>query len=261
MNEKIADQQRLLILGGTTEGREIVERLGNDPRFAIIVSLAGRTQNPIILAAKMRIGGFGGVEGLKSYLSRENIQMVLDATHPFATIIKANAADACQALGLPLLAIRRPEWQCESDDSWISVANVTAACEALGTAPRRAFLTLGRLELKAFMSAPQHDYLVRSVDRLASPLAFQHIEARGPFAFEDEIALLREHRIEVLVTKNSGGAATYAKIAAARALQLPVIMIQRPSYATPLAAEQVFENVEALLAWLLHHSNRYLRGV
>jgi precorrin-6A/cobalt-precorrin-6A reductase len=176
---------------------------------------------------------------------------LIDATHPYAAIISANAARAAETAGVPLLALRRPPWMPAAGDRWIEVADIPTAVTALGDAPRRVFLALGRKELAPFVAAPQHHYLVRSVDPVDPPLAVQHasyVTARGPFAEADERALLAAHGIEVVVAKNSGGSATYAKIAAARELGLPVIMLSRP----PLPPVAAVETIENALAWLDH---------
>lgn len=237
----------LLILGGTTEARQIAEALKGLGRFRLELSLAGRTRTPVTQPVPVRQGGFGGAEGLAAYLRERGIDLLIDATHPYAARISANAARAADLAGVPLLALRRPGWAHVAGDRWIEVDDVPAAVEALGMAPRRAFLALGRQELLPFEAAPWHVYLVRSVDPVEPPLALPqvtYLTARGPFAEEDERALLSENRIEVIVSKNSGGTASYGKIAAARALGIPVIMIRRPV----LPAVRSFETVEALVA-------------
>lgn len=252
---------RILILGGTAEARRLAERLAGRSDLAVTLSLAGRTAAPAVQPVPVRIGGFGGAGGLARYLSVEGIDTLIDATHPYAAVISANAARAAQSAGVPLLALRRPPWRPIAGDRWIEVADVPAAVAALGAAPRRVFLALGRQELAPFAQAPQHRYLVRSVDPVDPPLAVPHatyITARGPFTEADDSALLREHGIEVIVAKNSGGSATYGKIAAARILGLAVIMPSRP----PLPAVRAVETVEDALAWLDHvQEPRAHRGV
>ncbi len=177
-----------------------------------------------------RIGGFGGVEGLADHLVRQAIDLLIDATHPFANQISDNAAEAARRTGTPLFALRRPAWQSTAGDRWHRVASVEAAVSALGAAPRRVFLAIGRQEAGRFSAAPQHRYLVRSVDPVDPPVAVpdcRYILASGPFDEDEERSLLTAHAIEIVVTKNSGGRATYAKIAAARALGLEVVMIER----------------------------------
>jgi len=177
-----------------------------------------------------RIGGFGGVEGLTDYLAKERVDLLIDATHPFANQISANAAEASKKARIPLFTLRRPAWEAVSGDRWTRVEDIDAAVNALGGAPRRVFLAIGRQEASRFSAAPQHSYLVRSVDPVDPPLAVadcRYILASGPFTESDERKLLEDEHIDVVVTKNSGGGATYGKIAAARALGIEVIMIER----------------------------------
>jgi precorrin-6A/cobalt-precorrin-6A reductase len=242
---------KILILGGTAEARALAGALAARKDLAVMMSLAGRTAQPAAQPVPVRSGGFGGADGLARYLRDEQIDALIDATHPYAGIISANAAYAAERTGVPLLALRRPPWTKVASDTWIEVATVEDAVEALGKTPRRVFLALGRKELQPFATAPQHVYLVRSVDPVDPPLAVPHatyIAARGPFTEEEDFALLAHHRIEMIVAKNSGGAATYGKIGAARALRLPVIMLKRPA----LPDVPSVETVEEVLAWLDH---------
>jgi len=243
--------QRILILGGTAEARQLAERLAARADLAVTLSLAGRTASPAAQPVPVRIGGFGGAQGLAEYLAAERVDLLIDATHPYAATISANAARAAELANVPLLALRRPPWVQVAGDRWVEVAGVQGAVEALGTASRRIFLTLGRNELAPFARVPQHHYLVRSVDPVDPPLAVPHanyVTGRGPFDEANDRALLEEHRIEQVVAKNSGGTATYGKIAAARALGLSVIVLRRP--ALPQVA--AVETVEAAVAWLDH---------
>jgi precorrin-6A/cobalt-precorrin-6A reductase len=242
--------KRILILGGTTEARHLAERLASRPDVDVTLSLAGRTAAPAAQPVPMRIGGFGGAAGLATFLEAQAIAVLIDATHPYAVQISANAADAAARARIPLLAIERPAWAPIDGDRWTEVADMPAAVAALGTAPRRVFLALGRNELRPFEAARQHFYLVRSVDPVEPPLALPdaiYLTGRGPFHDAAEHALLVQHRIDVIVAKNSGGDATYGKIAAARELGLPVIMLRRPP---PRAGAA--ENVEDVLARLDH---------
>ena len=193
----------------------------------------------------MRIGGFGGVAGLAAYLAGERIDAVVDATHPFASRMSANAVAACRAVGAPLVVFTRPPWTREPGDRWVEVATMEDAAEALGAQPRTAFLTQGRLQLAAFARMAQHRYIVRAIDRPAEIDALPNcklILARGPFSLADELALMKREQVEALVTKNSGGRATYAKIEAARALGIEVVMVRRPPAPE---AETVFSLDEA----------------
>lgn len=250
--------RRILILGGTTQARRLAQRLGERADMAVTVSLAGRTTAPAAQGAPVRIGGFGGAEGLARYLTTERVDALIDATHPYAAIISANAAAAAAATRVPLLALRRPPWAPLPGDRWIEVADTAAAVEALGEAPRRVFVTLGKTEIGAFARAPQHHYLVRSVEPVDPPLAVPHaayVTGRGPFTEADDRALLVTHAIDVIVAKNSGGSATYGKIAAARLLGLPVILLRRPA----LPDVPTVETVEDVMTWLDHAIA--LRGV
>lgn len=209
----------------------MAERLAPRRDLNVTLSLAGRTAAPAALPVPVRIGGFGGVEGLAAYLMAERIDALIDATHPYAAVMSANAARAAELAGVPLAAFRRAPWTPVEGDRWTEVADMGEAVRALGEAPRRVFLALGRKEVAPFERAPQHHYVVRSVDPIEPPLAApraDYILARGPFSEADDRALLVERRIEVIVSKNSGGAATYGKIAAARALAIPVVMLRRP---------------------------------
>ncbi len=243
--------RRILILGGTTEARRLAERLAARRDLAVTLSLAGRTANPMAQPVPVRSGGFGGAAGLAAYLATERIDAVIDATHPYAATISANAAQAAQAAGVPLLGLRRPAWTAVAGDRWIEVADPGAAMRALGTAPRRVFLALGRNDIAPFVQAPQHHYLVRSVDPIEPPLrvpSARYVTGRGPFGQADDRALLTAHDIEIVVAKNSGGDATYGKIAAARALAITVIMLRRPQ----LPAVAAVANIEDALAWIDH---------
>ncbi|TPK86469.1 cobalt-precorrin-6A reductase [Mesorhizobium sp. B2-4-17] len=239
----------ILILGGTTEARQLAGKLVT--RAAVTLSLAGRTESPVAQGVPVRSGGFGGADGLAAYLTDRSIGLLIDATHPYAARISANAAQAARITGVPILALRRPGWEPVQGDRWIEVDTVGAAVQALGDTPRRVFLALGRQEVAAFEAASQHRYLIRSVDPIEPKLAVpdaDYLLARGPFREPDERALLSERRIEIVVSKNSGGAATYGKIAAARALGIEVIMVRRPALPEVPSAK----TVEALAAMVDH---------
>jgi len=251
---------RILILGGTTEARRLAERLAPRPELDVRLSLAGRTSNPVPHPVPLRIGGFGGADGLAAYLMDERIDRLIDATHPYAAQMSANAAQAAALARVPLLALRRPAWQPVAGDRWREVANAQAAVDALGDVPRRVFLALGRNEIAPFAGAPQHFYLVRSVDAVEPPLAAPravYIQARGPFREEDDRALLAAHRIDGVVSKNSGGDAAYGKIAAARTLGIAVILLRRPA----LPEVPAVETVDDAVAWFAHAGVSAARGV
>lgn len=224
-------------------------RLAARSELAVTLSLAGRTASPVAQPVPVRSGGFGGAEGLAEYLAAERIDLLIDATHPYAARMSANAARAVEIASVALLAVRRPAWFAGEGDNWIEAADVEDAVRALGEIARRVFLTLGRKEIAPFAQAPQHYYLVRSVDPVDPPLAAPHanyITARGPFSEADDRRLLQEHAIDVIVSKNSGGTASYGKIAAARALGLPVIMLKRPTLPDVPAVETVDEAAERI---------------
>jgi precorrin-6A/cobalt-precorrin-6A reductase len=258
----IKDRRRMkvLILGGSSEATQLGRRLAGDPRFQAVISLAGRTLHPAPQPLPTRIGGFGGVTGLAQYLIAEKFDALIDATHPFAVRISRNAVEACDGAGVPMLALQRPEWRPVAGDHWITVADMPAAARALGERPRHVLLTIGQKDLAPFAAAPQHRYLVRSVDPPPPhilPASTEVIAMRGPFLESDERKLLAERGIEILVTKNAGGSATAAKLSATRALGLPVVMIARPA---PPQAKTVASVAEAL-DWLLQrHSARSERG-
>jgi precorrin-6A/cobalt-precorrin-6A reductase len=241
---------RALLLGGSSEARRLATRLAAEPRLDALLSLAGRTQAPAEQPLPTRIGGFGGVEGLARFLTESRIDKVIDATHPFAAQMSRNARLACAAAGVPLAVFSRPPWTPVASDLWTIVGDNVAAAAALGAQPRRVFLTIGRLGLGAFRAAPHHDYLLRTIDPPAPediPPRCDILYARGPFARDDEMALMRDCGIDCLVTKNSGGDATYAKIEAARALALEVVVVQPPAQGD---ARRVAD-VEAAMNFLL----------
>nr|WP_294548227.1 cobalt-precorrin-6A reductase [uncultured Rhodopila sp.] len=243
---------RLLILGGTTEASSLVRRIAERTDLQPVLSFAGRTQSPVTPPIPFRVGGFGGVAGLEAYLTEHGIRAVIDATHPFAAQMSQHAAAACGRLGVPLAVFTRPAWRRQIGDRWTGVAGMAAAARALGEQPRRVFLTIGGLQLAAFAEAPQHHYIVRTIDPPdAVRLLPSHrlILARGPFSLDDEIALMRDEKVDALVTKNSGGAATEAKLAAARALGIEMIVVERPE----AGAVPVYETLDGILAWIEAH--------
>lgn len=221
---------RVLLLGGTTEARHLAAALVGDPRVHVVSSLAGRIRVPQLPEGEVRVGGFGGVAGLAGWVRAERIDAVVDATHAFAQQITSVAVQACSQVGVPLLVLRRPEWLAGPGDDWRPVRSLSAAAALLPELGERVFLTSGRQEVAAFAALDRLWFLVRSVDPPAPPVPArtQVLLARGPFTVPGELALLREHRIDVLVTKNSGGAMTAAKLDAARRLGLPVVMVHRP---------------------------------
>ena len=237
----------MLLLGGTGEASRLAACLALDDRFEATLSLAGATQSPMLPAVACRIGGFGGADGLRAWLRTEGIEAVIDATHPYARRISANARLATAAAGVPLLRIERSPWGAQTGDRWTLVPNAEAAAAALGPAPLRVLLTVGGKSLAPFRAAPQHHYVIRCIDPPDPSLLPPHGElvlARGPFALAAEAELLASRQIACLVSKNSGGDATAAKLAACRNAGIAVVMIDRPE---PISGASPTDP----LAWLL----------
>ena len=246
---------RILILAGTKEARKLGERLADEAAVAPILSLAGRTKNPVLPAGAHRIGGFGGIAGLMAYLRAQAIDLVIDATHPFAEQMSAHAEAACCETAIPLVLFTRPPWTAREGDRWNQAASAEAAARGLGEIPRRVFLTIGRLQLPAFEMAPIHHYLIRTIDapEPAPKLPdYRLILARGPFSLADEMRLMQTENIDVLVTKNSGGDTTYAKIEAARRFAIPVILM-RPPMRTNVP---VFDDLDLIIAFVLQAAHQ-----
>jgi precorrin-6A/cobalt-precorrin-6A reductase len=240
---------RVLILGGTTEASALARYLAGRADIHAELSFAGRTRSPVAPPIPFRIGGFGGVEGLKAYLVKYRVDAVVDATHPFAAQMSRHAVAACRALEVPIAGYSRSAWVEQAGDRWTRVHDMAGAVRALGAQARRVFLTVGGVQLGVFAQAPWHWYLVRTIDPPVGLHVQQLILARGPFAVEAEIALMQGERIDVLVTKNSGGAATGAKIEAARALGVEVVIVDRPAP----EAYPAFERVDDVMAWIEAH--------
>jgi precorrin-6A/cobalt-precorrin-6A reductase len=239
---------RVLLLGGTGEARRLATLLATDPDVHVVSSLAGRVRTPLLPPGDVRIGGFGGRDGLAEWLRAERIDVVVDATHPFAAGITANAADATAARGVPFVVLRRPGWHPGPGDDWRwvdTVADATAFLPALGS---RVFLATGSGDVAAFADRDDLWFLLRAVDPPPPPLpADRHVVlARGPFDVPGELALLRAHRIDVLVARDSGGDQTSAKLTAAGLLGLPVLLARRP----PLPDVPVVTTVQAAADWL-----------
>ncbi|TNM60508.1 cobalt-precorrin-6A reductase [Aliirhizobium smilacinae] len=249
----------ILILGGTAEAKALAAMLLASPDYEILLSLAGRTKTPAEQPVPVRIGGFGGAEGLAAFIREKGVDLLINATHPFAARISRNAAEAAISTGVNILALRRPAWSRQKGDHWQEVADIPAAVAALDIAPRRVFLTLGRQELVPFAAMKQHRYLVRSVDPVEPPLDLPHVSyitARGPFSESDEIALLKQHEIDLIVSKNSGGTASAAKINAARRLGIEVVLIERPRLPDVPSAKSVEELAGMVRHWELSARKR-----
>ena len=241
--------RQVLILGGTGEARALADMLVSHPGLVVTTSLAGRTVTPRLPHGEVRVGGFGGATGMAKYLKAAAIDLVVDASHPYAAAISTHAVDACQTTGRPLLRFERPAWKPQKGDRWIVVDNLAAAAKAAPEIGRRTFLTIGVKELATFSSVAKTWFLVRLVDRPLDPVPltdFELVLARGPFALSDERALMHQHRIDLVIAKNSGGEATYAKIAAARELGLPVLLLRRPS----LPPAETADTLDEVLGWI-----------
>lgn len=239
----------LLILGGTTEASALA-KLVAEQNLRAVFSYAGRVERPRDQPIPVRVGGFGGVDGLVHYLRDERITHVVDATHPFAAQMSANAVAACAKVDVPLVALTRAPWTSGQGDRWTGVPDIAAAVAALAGSPKRVFLALGRMHLAAFTSQPQHRYLLRLVDQPgALPLPDCTVVVdRGPFTTEADKALMQAHGIELVVSKNAGGRGARSKIDAARDLGLPVLLIDRP--AIPPRGE--VDTPAQVMRWLAH---------
>ncbi|MEV5982927.1 cobalt-precorrin-6A reductase [Streptomyces sp. NPDC052114] len=241
----------VLILGGTTEGRRLAELLVAEAGPRVTSSLAGRVAAPRLPPGEVRVGGFGGAEGLAAWLREHRVDALIDATHPFAGTISFNAAKAAALAHVPLLALRRPGWVAEEGDHWHPVGSLEEAARALPALGGRVFLTTGRMGLAAFAGPDLADlwFLVRSVDapEPPCPARMEVLLDRGPFTLDGERELLRRHRVDVVVTKDSGGSATAPKLAAAREAGIPVVVVERPPVpeGVPVASAP-----EDAVAWL-----------
>ncbi|MEU9719858.1 cobalt-precorrin-6A reductase [Streptomyces sp. NPDC047976] len=241
--------RHVLILGGTTEARRLAEALARETAYRVTTSLAGRVSAPVLPPGETRIGGFGGVEGLAGWITGHGVTHVVDATHPFAERMSFHASQAEALTGVPLLALRRPGWTPGPGDDWTFADSLADAAAVLPSLGGRAFLTTGRMGLHAFAHLTGTWFLVRSVDPPAAPMPprLEVLLARGPFGLDEERELLARHRIDVLVTKDSGGDATSPKLTAAREAGIPVLVVRRPPVPEHVARAA---SVEAVLDWL-----------
>ena len=244
---------RVLLLGGTGEAAAIAARLSGRPDLTIISSLAGRVIQPTLPVGEVRIGGFGGVDGLLEFLSIQRIDAIIDATHPYAARMSRHAQIACERAGLPLIAFVRPEWTPQAGERWLAVPDFAAAALLVDLEQNRILLAIGRQELAAFSACSHAFFLVRSIERPDVPLPprSELLLSRGPFLLEQERALLRDHAITHVVSKNSGGLATYAKIEAARSLGVSIVIIERPAHEPANAfstLDYVYQRIEELLS-------------
>ena len=241
----------VLILGGTAEARALAARLDGEG-VAVTSSLAGRVANPRLPAGDVRIGGFGGPEALARWLAENDVAAVIDATHPFAERISASAARAAPAAGVALLRLERPGWTEQPGDRWHWVDDLGQAAAAIGSLGERVLLTTGRQGLAAFAPVAHAWFLVRCVDQPDPPLPPRHelLLDRGPYTLDGELALIDDHRIDLVVTKDSGGAHTEAKLDAARGRGLPVIVVRRP----PRPAVPSVATVDEAVDWVRAHA-------
>jgi len=245
----VPDSERILILGGTGEARALADALARRPGVEVITSLAGRTVAPRLPKGELRVGGFGGGTGLAAYIAQQSIDAVIDATHPYAAAISRHAVEAAGIADRPLLRLERAAWMPEPGDHWIVIDSLAGAVEVAPRLGSRVFLTIGTKEVAAFAGAEGLWFLVRLVERPDRPLPLANHEiilGRGPFAEADEIELMRHHRIDLVVAKNSGGQATYGKIAAARRLAIPVMLLRRP----PLPPAETAASIDEAIAWV-----------
>ena len=254
-------RHKLLSLGGTGEALALARLVAAAmPDLPMTTSLAGRTRDPVQPPGEVRVGGFGGIDGLVRYIGENGVTMLVNATHPFAAQMSRHVRDAQRDSPVRMLRLLRPAWQKRPDDSWIPVPDVKAAAEICRWLGKRIFLSLGAKDLGAFAGLMQPRFLVRLVDPPeAVPLAhYDLVAARGPFTLAGERDLIEEYAIDLIVAKNSGGDATYAKIAVARELGIPVLMIRRPEIALDPGSETV-ASVEGALAWIAAQTARSLR--
>ena len=240
----------ILVLGGTTEATALCREMAARGLTGMI-SFAGRVERPVRQPLPQRVGGFGGAQGLADFLAAQAFTHVVDATHPFASQMSRNAVEGCAQAGVPLIALTRAPWTPEPGDQWQAVPDIPAAVRALDRPACRVMLAIGRMHLNAFAPHPQHRYLLRLVDAPKTPPPFPHatvVVDRGPFSTEGDLALMRSHGIDLVVSKNSGGTGARAKLLAARELGLPVIMIDRPD----LPPRQEAHDIETVLDWVRH---------
>jgi precorrin-6A/cobalt-precorrin-6A reductase len=243
---------RVLVLGGTSEASVLARRLVSDGvhrpgDVEVTTSLAGRTTRPAKLPGEVRSGGFGGTAGLVRHLVDERIDLLVDATHPFAAVMRWHAVDAAAEASVPTIRLERAAWRAVDGDDWRDVASLDEAAE-LASGFRRVFLTTGRLELEPFAASRSTWFLVRSIEPPETmPLRNAKVVlARPPFSVDDELQTLFRHRIDAIVTKNSGGEATASKLAAARQLGIPVVMVERP----PPTGGPLVRSVDEAVDWL-----------
>lgn len=246
--------RNILILGGTTEASALARLLAERGERATL-SYAGRVDSPRPQPVPVRVGGFGGAAGLADCLRAQGFTHLVDATHPFAATMSAHAVTAACRTGIAHVALTRPPWRATAGDRWTHVPDLATAIAALGGPARRIMLALGRMHGDAFAAQPQHFYLLRFVDRPATPPPLPHhhlLIERGPFDVASDMQLMREYRIDLILCKNAGGTGAQAKLVAARNLGLPVLMIDRPALPDRLE----LHDPRAVLSWIDHGADR-----
>ena len=246
----------ILILGGTREAIEIAFDLEQIENTTVVTSLAGVTRSPRLPNGKVRYGGFGGKDGLFDYLIRKTVTLVIDATHPFAEKITKNADEASTRANVPCLHFSRKPWEKTAQDKWYEVKNSKVAASTLTQKDfervKNVFLTIGRQDVNCFYSINTKQFFVRSIEPVKELGCFENmkwIQGRGPFAFQDEYTFFKEHSIDCLVAKNSGGYASHPKIDVARFIGVPVVLVQQPK---SINIKQIYER-ESLTAFVSHH--------
>ncbi|WP_353930815.1 cobalt-precorrin-6A reductase [Okeanomitos corallinicola TIOX110] len=240
---------RVLILGGTGDARELAARVANITEIQAIASLSGATREPVTPVGNVRVGGFGGVAGLVNYLREMQIDVLIDATHPFANQISENATKAAQEVGISRLLLNRPPWEKLPGDNWLEVNNNIDAAATLENQNQRVFLTIGRQEISTFAHLQNIWFLMRMIDPPKADSIIPNgliLYDKGPFNLEKERDILIQYSIDTIVSKNSGGNATYSKIIAARELGIKVVMVKRP----PVPEGEQVADVEGAVKWL-----------
>lgn len=245
--------KNILILGGTSEARDL-SILVRKENIKAVISYAGVVKKIAKQPLPKRTGGFGGADGLAEYIINEKITHLIDATHPFANTISENAILAAKKTGVLFTTLERDPWEPEAGDHWTTVKTIESAINLLNGPPERVFLAIGRQEIKGFFRNRHHFYLLRMIED--TPINFEIpdfevIHDKGPFKYEADKQILLKYNITKIISKNSGGSGSRAKIEAARDLNIPVIMIERPS----VSPRSIFNNPDEVLKWIIHSTD------
>jgi precorrin-6A/cobalt-precorrin-6A reductase len=238
----------VLIIGGTAEANKIASHFINNEKYNIILSLAGRTINPKIITPNTRIGGFGGSEGLENFIHTKKIELIVDASHPYATNISRNAIEASKRMKVPMISYIRGDWKRSSLDNWIDARSFEDAIKYLPKISR-TFLSLGKQNIDLFSNLKKHWFLIRTIDKIKLDIfrsSHKYIYGKGPFTLLDELLIMKNNRIDCIITRNSGGDDTYAKILAARYLKKPVIVIRKPK----IVSSNNFYNTKSIIQYI-----------